>query len=285
MGRSFANVDDAVIRNLVEIFISKGWYASAVCILTFGVEEDKRFEDIFAKIILDSNFISTPMEDIHEWSLFEVCRRIIKYGNIEFSVVVANKIMDIALSNAGFIAQRRVSDLWPDLLAHDEVWSEICERYRNLEVRRRWKLLINFQYLPHGGVGHQLALEVVSIDKLIAFASEHVESVPKFLAQYGKMVEIKEDRKLGISKLMPILLENFGERDDVLRCITANLHSFLSVGSRASYYEERAKIVDDIPTFGITKIAAWKEDLRIGFTAERRKSEVHDEEFNEGIWN
>ncbi len=291
-GKAFANVGEPAVRALADLFTDRGWYASAIQLLTFGVENSETFDDGFAKIILASNFIVTPMEDIHEWSLLEVAKRLVKAGNDEFTIAIAKQMIDLSLSNAGFGARRRVADLWPGLIVRDDVWRKLRHRYGDLDRRRRLKLLLGLQYLPAGSVEHRSALEEVPVQQLLQFAAEFVDEVPWFLTENcemfaregGAVPEPLGESGLEPTPLMIELLQRFGDRDDVLRGLTSSLHSFMSVGHRAIYYERRARVVDEIPTFGSVKIAAWKEELRADLDHARRRAQAHDEEFDGGIF-
>ena len=140
------------------------------------------------------------------------------------------------------------------------------------------------QYNEPGEVGHRLALEVLPLDTLVDFARAYPDDVPWFLAYRGQMVVAKRNAPLVISDLMKALLQNFGDRDDVLRNLDANFHSFMTVGPMADYYDERLELVEDIPAFGNPKIAAWKEDLRCGLSRERDRAKATDDEFESGIF-
>jgi hypothetical protein len=284
MGRPFANVDDRLVRALAETFLDRGWYSSVVGLLTFGVDQSERFDDLFARVIVESGFIRTKMEDLHEWSLFEVIRRIVNGGNTAFAVAIAGQMMDLSLADASYGTRQRVAELWPCLFGHEAVWFDLTERYATLDRRGRLKLLVGTQYMPQGTAQHRLAIEAVSIEDLLAFASFYENEVPRFLAQYAKMVATNEDGSLRITTLMSALLKRFGERDDVLASLAANLHSFASVGPLAAYYSVRLALVDDIPTFGKSKIGAWKEQLREGLDQQRQRAQSHDEEMHGGIF-
>lgn len=283
MGRAYENVDEERIRALAEVFLSKGWRSSVIAMLTFGILDKGQYDDIFKRVILDSKFVSEEMDDIHEWSLFEITKRLVT-DDCGFALAIAEQMFDLALSDDGdFGARRRVADLWPLLLAHDSVWKAFKERYSSLEYDGRWRLLIATQHDSLALAEDRLAVERRSTEDLIAFANEN-EDVPRLLAQYALMVDGENDGALRITPLMMALLENFGERDDVLRSIEANIHSFLSVGPRAAYYAMRVDLVNQIPSFGRARIEVWKQELRANLEAELRRASLRDEEMDKGIF-
>ncbi|HEY0382736.1 MAG TPA: DNA-binding protein [Candidatus Elarobacter sp.] len=284
MSSAYALVPDNLLRRLARTFLDRGWYSTVVALLLFGPERSDRFDDIFAETVLKSDFIHQRMEDLYEWSLMEAIRRIVDAGDTAFGLAVARQMMDLSLSGASFGAKRRVAGLWPALLCHDEVWTELVRRYEMLARHGRWKLLIGTQYMPEGTAEHKLALEVVPLDDLMAFASKYPAEVPSFLAQNATMVETDSEDRLTVTPLMATLLERFGDDENVLRSLTAMMHSFLSVGPRAIYYAKRIALLDDIPTFQNAKIGAWKEYLRADLEKERQEAQAHDDEFESGIF-
>lgn len=284
MGRAYAHVDHEQVRALAVLFLDRGWYSSIVALLTFGVSAQQGFDDIFRAVILKSSFIATPMEDIHEWSLLEITKRLLKV-NATFAVDVAEQMMKLAFSDkSGFTERRRVADLWPVLLSHDAVWEGFRQKYASLDRADRWRLLIATQNDSLALAKHHLAVEGRSIDDLMVFARDHLDNVPTFLAQYALMVDSETDGTLRITPLMMALLENFGDRDDVLRALEANIHSFMSVGPRANYYAIRIALVGDIPTFGNPRIDIWKDEVRRQLEVERKRALLRDEEIGQGIY-
>jgi len=284
MGSAYALVPDELLRRLARTFLDRGWYPTVVSLLLFGPDRSDRFDDVFAETVLKSDFIREPMDEMYDWSLMEAIRRIVNAGDADFAAAVAQQMIDLSLSGSSFGAKHRVAALWPALLGHEAVWAQLQRRYEKLGRHGRWKLLIGTQYMPEGTAEHRLALEVVSLDELLAFADQYPDDVPAFLAQNATMVETDVEGRLIVTPLMSALLERFGERDDVLRSLSATMHSFLSVGPRAVYYAMRIALLDDIPTFGKAKIGAWKEHLRVDLEEERRQAQARDEEVESGIF-
>jgi hypothetical protein len=283
IGQSFAPVAEDIIRDLAIAFGDRGWYANAFELLLFAGHSSKAIDEIIANLVVDSNFVSNAnLPDVHEWSVFQAVRRIAASGNASFVLSIADQLLQMSLS-ASYAQRRRVADLWPDLLIHREVLELLKRRYATLDRRGRWNLLIGTKYVPEGGIEHQLALEMLPFESLLEFAREYPDDVPWFLAENGTLAELK-DNELQITSLMRLLLEYFGHRDDVLRHIAANLHSFLSVGPREPYYQQRSLLVNQLPTFNQRRLAAWKEELRASFDVEGLRSKLSDEEIERGIW-
>jgi hypothetical protein len=283
IGQSFAQVDEELVRDLAVAFGARSWYASAFELLLFAGHSSKAIDDVIARLIVSSKFISTAnLPDVHEWSVFEAIRRIIGSGNVLVALSIAEQMLELSLS-ASYAQRRRVADIWPELLMHSEVFERLKSRYAELDRRGRWNLLIGTKYVPQGSIEHQLALEALPIESLLDFACEYPDDVPWFLAENGTLADLKDD-ELRITPLMRLLLEHFGDREDVLRHIDANLHSFLSVGPREPYYEQRSLLVNQLPTFNQRRVAAWKEQLRASFDAERLRSRLSDEEMERGIY-
>ncbi|HTW83344.1 MAG TPA: DNA-binding protein [Candidatus Sulfotelmatobacter sp.] len=284
MGNAYAHVDREQLRALAAVFLDHGWYSSVVNLLMFGVSDREGLDDVFEAVIVQSGFLKKPLDDVHEWSLLEVAKRLIK-SNVRFATDVGEQLMTEALSDkGGFAERRRVADLWPMLLAHDTVWDRFKRRYASLDRADRWRLLIATQHDSFSLADDRLAVEGRSIDDLIAFGHDYVDDVPAFLAQYGLMIQSSPDEPLRITPLMMALLENFGERDDVLRSLEANIHSFASVGPGADYYAMRMALVDGMPTFGSPRIEIWKDELRSHLDAERKRASLRDNEIEQGIF-
>ncbi len=83
---------------------------------------------------------------------------------------------------------------------------------------------------------------------------------------------------------MLALLEYFGDREDVLNNVRAQMSSFMSVGPRAGYSQARLDAVDRIPTYGRATIAEWKDSLRADLAAEDKGARVRYDEHEGGIF-
>jgi Plasmid replication region DNA-binding N-term len=282
IARLFANVSPTLVRGLKLSLLNNGWFGSAAELILFGTEKTAPLDDLTARLIIESKFISTELPDMHEWSMLRATSAILHSGNAQFAVAIAKQMIDLALSDATYSQTHRVSKLWADLLSYPEVLRLFEDTYRIAEPRQRWKLVIATQYNPEHQIGHRLALEHVQLNELVAFAGRYPDDLPLFLAQYGQMVDLKE-QQINFTPLLISLLKAFGDREDVLRGLSANLHSFMTVGPRAGYYAERAALIDSIPPFS-RRVAAWKEQLRASFDAERDRAALEDAEFQKGIF-
>lgn len=283
MGSPYANVDHERLRTLANYLLQRKWFASTVELLAFGIRDRSGFDDIFANVVLQSKFIFKSMDNVHEWTLFEIIKRISR-ENEAFALDILEQMMSLALSDeSDFGVRRRVADLWPELLVHNAVWMRFKEHYASLDRRSRWRLLIATQHDMPGISQDRLAIERRSIDELIAFARDHVGDLPFLLAQNALMIDSNhDDGVLRVTPLMIALLEHFGDQDDVLRALDANMHSFLSTGPRAKYYATRTALVEEIPSFGRRKINMWKEELRAEFDSERERAQLRGEEVEKG---
>lgn len=285
MGSAYSAVDKEHVRTLAEVFLARKWHSTAIALLTFGIEDRSGLDDIFQDIILDSEFIEHRMDDIHEWTLLEITKRLVR-DHVDFALKVNEKMIRLALaSKANFEQRRRVSDLWPVLLGHDAVWRRFVEYYSTLPKRQRWSLLIATKQSLPAVTEERLAIEDRPRAELLAFAEANRDDVPAFLAQYGTTIltEGLTQESVRLTPLMFDLLEHFGDRDDVLTALYATFHSFLSVGPRSGYYARRIGILDEIPTFGNVKIALWKETLQGDLELERERATLRDQEMEEGI--
>lgn len=282
-GRAFRKTSAHAAMTLATALVDRGWYSSALELLLFGADKTARSDALIERIVLESHFVTKPLPDIHEWSVFREIRNMLEAGNTKFATALAREMIDLALSGAPFGQKLRVSGLWATLLEYDEVFQELKRAYSGLDKHGRWQLLISTQYVPEQQVGYRLALEAVPLDELVAFAAEYPDDLPWFLAQHGRLIDATNGA-LTITPLMDALLANFGDRENVLRCISANFHSFMTVGPRGPYYEKRIALVDSVPTYGKPRLGAWREHLRSELAAERQGAMMRDEEFNRGIF-
>jgi hypothetical protein len=283
IGQCFGRLADATVCDVAIAFSNRGWYAAAFESLLFLGRTSEAIDNTLADIILTSDFITEGnLLDIHEWSVFETIRKLVRSGHERFALSIAERIMSMS-STASYAQRGRVADLWPDLLVHDTVFAELRKKYSALDRRERWHLLIGTKYVPEGQVEQVLALEALPLDLLMAFAGEFPDDVPWFLAENGALSEMV-DGEFRFTALMIALLEHFGERADVLGGIEANLHSFLSVGPREPYFNQRAGLIKSLPTFNRVNLASWKENLRLSFEGEQQRAQLADAEFERGIF-
>lgn len=283
LGQSCGRLTDSTICDMTAVFRDRGWYAAAFEALLFSGRTSEAIDSALADIVIASNFIAKGgLPDIHEWSVFDAIHRIVRSGNEQFALLIAKDMMSIS-PTASYTQRARVSGLWPDLIVYPAVFSALRATYSALDRRQRWQLLIGTKYQPEGQVEHALALEALPLDLLMDFAREFPDDVPWFLAENGTLVG-SADEELHATALVEALLENFGDRNDVLSHIEANLYSFLSVGPREPYFNQRSRLIESLPTFNLVKLASWKEDLRRSFEAERQRTQLTDAEFEHGIF-
>jgi hypothetical protein len=283
-GKVLATIAPSMIRQFASLLIDRGWYGSAADVLLFGIENKDEYDDLFARIILESDLIRVKMPDLHDWSMFEIAKRIINGGDLSFSIAIVNQMIDLAMLDLEYSDRHRVSELWPTLLSQPQIWEIFRERYAAANEQQRWNLLYALYYLPPGTAEHSLALDVVPLKEIIAFASENPEDVPAFIARHGRVVDEDRGGALTPTPLLLAILQAFGSARPVLQAVSANLRSFASVGPRAGYYANRVQLIEKIPSFAIPSIAAWKETLRSTFESEKRRAETQDRELEEGLF-
>ena len=77
---------------------------------------DSLFDNVFARIVIESKFVENPLPNTLEWSLFKIIPRILQ-KNHGFAVHLADQMLALALSGAGFHEKYRASGLWRDFCA------------------------------------------------------------------------------------------------------------------------------------------------------------------------
>ena len=99
-------------------------------------------------------------------------------------------------------------------------------------------------------------------------------------AMVGQVVELYEQGKDGIkfSDRVHYLLDNYGNKEEVLMAISANMGTFSSVGSLVGYYKEQKKALSTVAEHSEKKVQDWVR-TRIEYLEEQIKNEqIYDEE-------
>jgi hypothetical protein len=293
MGKRFSRASTENVRELVAALIERKYFSAVFELLTYGLGSSKPYLDLYARAIVAADVINNELPQAVDYSVLEKARKLIEGGDIVFASAVASALMDRALADHAIWERERGSDLWPTLLKHggETVWCQFQQRFSAIAERERWRLLSGLQYRRQGGVDHRLALEEIGQERLIEFARQYPDDVPAFLARDGNAVSVEArllpegaEENVRVSGLFVKLLDEFGERDDVLGALGNGLNSFVSVGPRAPYYARRLQLIESIPTFDRPKLESWKRKLRADFEAERKRAGIHDEELAGGIF-
>jgi hypothetical protein len=121
---------------------------------------------------------------------------------------------------------------------------------------------------------------------LFAWAHAHPDSAPAFLAAIvptltNRNVDAGEQRW---HPMMKRLLDEFGEREDVLRAIARNLYTFGWTGSRATYFALYSGPLQELHSHPIGAVRRWSERMTSQFEQETTSARDEDDELR-ARWN
>ena len=80
------------------------------------------------------------------------------------------------------------------------------------------------------------------------------------------------------------LLDEFGQRDDVLRRLVANMHTFGWTGSRATYFALYEAPLRELMKHPIGAVRRWAKTMLDQVLAEIQKAKSEDDE-QQAEWN
>jgi hypothetical protein len=123
-------------------------------------------------------------------------------------------------------------------------------------------------------------------DILFAWCHANPEVGPAFLAQFVPILKTRRP-EAGGSELHPVtkrLLDEFGERDDVLRRLVGNMHTFGWSGSRTTYFALYEAPLRNLMTHPIGAVRRWAKTILDHVLAEIQKAKTEDDE-QQAEWN
>ncbi len=115
-------------------------------------------------------------------------------------------------------------------------------------------------------------------DMLFAWCHAHPDVAPAFVAGIVSVLTHR-DRSEPPPELDPLtrrLLDEFGDRDDVLRALNSNIHSFGWSGSRTSYYELYDEPLKSLADHRIGSVRRWTKKMLVAM--HREIDAVRDED-------
>ena len=123
-------------------------------------------------------------------------------------------------------------------------------------------------------------------DILFAWCHAHPDIGPAFLAQFVPILETQRPEEGG-NKLHPItkrLLDEFGDRDDVLKRLVSNMHTFGWSGSRTTYYALYEAPLRMLMQHPIGAVRRWAKTNLDNMIAQIQEAKTEDDEQN-AQWN
>jgi DNA-binding transcriptional regulator YiaG len=123
-------------------------------------------------------------------------------------------------------------------------------------------------------------------DILFDWCHANPEVGPAFLAQFIPVLESQRPQAGG-NKLHPIakrLLDDFGEREDVLKRLVSNMHTFGWTGSRTTYYALYEAPLRSLENHPIGAVRLWAKTMLGHIIAEIQAAKTEDDE-QQAQWN
>ena len=129
---------------------------------------------------------------------------------------------------------------------------------------------------------HDAAILTLPEDVLFEWCRTHPDSAPAFTATVVPVLTTYNREATGhtLHPCMVRLLDEFGDREDVLQAIGANIHSYCGWGSPTSYFAlyeaPLSKLRDEHPS---AKVRRWAKAILRGIAAESEGIRNHEDEW------
>jgi hypothetical protein len=117
-------------------------------------------------------------------------------------------------------------------------------------------------------------------DMLFAWCHAHPDVAPAFVAGIVSVLTHR-DRDAPPPDIDPLtrrLLDEFGDRDDVLRGLNSNIHSFGWSGSRTSYYQLYERPLKSLEKHPIGAVRRWAKKMLVAMQREFEAARDEDDE-------
>ncbi len=158
-----------------------------------------------------------------------------------------------------------------------------------LKARDKGDYYFLIKLLTDGGSSfenHGSPLWGLPATELASWAEENPDMVPLIL-HFMSLFIVKKGadgtEEFGWHPHTLILLQ-FGNIDDVIGCVHANIASFGSTGSRVPYLEKRIALLKSLPTEGNERFLRIGNTVRGFLEASLEMAKRHDEQFAAGIY-
>jgi len=118
------------------------------------------------------------------------------------------------------------------------------------------------------------------LDMLFAWCHAHPDAGPAFVAGIVSVLSHR-DRNADAPNIDPIthrLLDEFGDREDVLRALVSNMHTFGWSGSRANYYALYEKPLESLGNHPIGAVRRWSKKMLASMRNQFNAAQEEDDE-------
>ena len=123
-----------------------------------------------------------------------------------------------------------------------------------------WPLIGSAIISAKGGYIYGFPLLSLPENTLFAWCHAHPEHAPAFAARHVPFLDSGESGALSVHPVMVRLLEEFGDRRDVIEVSRCNMCSGLSIGSKEAFYEQNREPVKLLLNHPNNKVRRWAKD-------------------------
>ena len=118
-------------------------------------------------------------------------------------------------------------------------------------------------------------------DALFAWCSAHPEKAPGCAARVLPILtkETSNEKGPAIHPLFLRLLDEFGDREDVLKSADSNIHSFSWAGSLTTYYARYLNPLDNLRKHTIPQVRRWARRMHLQLERKIEKEKDNDDEY------
>lgn len=274
------------VKNLASISDKAAWIAlDIISMYCYGDSEKWNnckpiFREIVIKFKLDSEDKKQGQLEMHHWH--DVVKKLLQDDDTDFAIDLTMQILSSCTDKLNYgdlwhyiqptiriVFQKHAKDVWP-------LFSEVINNSAPLEEYRLMQLL---------GSGSSFDKKKPSVlselpeEILNEWCLQNPETAPEFVAQATDVL-LEFDDKYQISPRAQFLIDNFGDNENVLSALSANLSSFSWSGSLVPYLQKEVAAIEGLKEHKNIHVRNWV-NKRLDYLSkmierETRRDEEHD---------
>jgi len=243
---------------------------------------------IFRKIVtalkLDNEGKKQGQLEMHHWH--DVVKKLLQDDDIDFAIDLTMQILSSCTDKLNY------GDLWHYIQPiirivfqkyAKDVWPLFSEAVNNSAPLEEYRLM---QLFSSGSSFEKKKLSVLSElpeEILNEWCLQNPETAPEFVAQATDVL-LEFDDKYQISPRAQFLIDNFGDNENVLSALSANLSSFGWSGSLVPYLQKEVAAIEGLKDHKNIHVRNWV-NKRLDYLSKMIERETRrDEEHDWGIY-
>ena len=245
----------------------------------YSYRQEERLEDLRPQLLLATRYPVMKTEEVYDKSSHEHCYEtlmnwIISKGSTdadarEAAIIIAKQLLAEDLTYNG---ERMIAQVLPDLLSNfaEIVWPLISNvlmedgNYSWEDGRRSWRVSMILRGEPSSGNNPKPILSLPE-NVLFGWCYDSPEIGPAFIAQTFPLLK-EHGQETASEEFHPVikrLLDEFGEREDILAALSANISAFSGWGSEADHLARYIEPLQSIENHNKGSVRRWaKKTLR-----------------------